>query len=168
MKKAVVSVPARVKLRPNSAISQGKSDGITRWKKCEVPWANPTSDITSKSPARLAATGAPYRMPACSSLGHHRLQGALVDRELEDVRARVVSHHVEIVLAARDLVEIELRGEDRLLLEGRPSEDLSGRVDDAAAPAHQQRLGSIAQRIGDVRRHVGAPQDLAGAEHETA
>src|SRR5438876_4564147 len=122
-------MPARVKLRPNSAISQGKSDGITRWKKCEVPWANPTSDITSKSPARLTATAAPVSKAGLSSVRHHRLLGALIDRELEDVRARVVSRHVEIVLAARDFVEVELRREDRFLLEDRTGEDLAGRID---------------------------------------
>src|SRR5256885_6472616 len=53
-KKAVVSVPARVKFRPKSAISQGNSDGMTRWKKCEVAWAKPTIDITRTSPARVA------------------------------------------------------------------------------------------------------------------
>src|SRR5206468_3651905 len=57
-KKAVVSAPARVKLMPKSAISQGKSEGMTRWKKCEVAWAKPTRDITRKSPARVGVADA--------------------------------------------------------------------------------------------------------------
>src|SRR5437868_11783477 len=58
MKKAVVSVPAPVKLRWKSAISHGNSEGMTRWKKCEVAWAKPTSDITRRSPARAVAADA--------------------------------------------------------------------------------------------------------------
>src|SRR5205823_13151092 len=57
-KKAVVSGPASVKLRPNCGISQGKSEGMTRWKKCEVPWAKPMRDITRKSTARVAVADA--------------------------------------------------------------------------------------------------------------
>src|SRR5690242_3507902 len=54
MKKAVVSAPAAVKVRPKSAISQGNSEGMTRWKKCEVAWTKPISDMTRASLPRLA------------------------------------------------------------------------------------------------------------------
>ncbi len=30
-------------------MSHGNSGGITKWKKCEVPWANPTSEMTVAS-----------------------------------------------------------------------------------------------------------------------
>src|SRR5205823_1566396 len=74
MKNAAASDPARVKLSPKSAISQGKSDGMTRWKKCEVACAKPTSDMTRASAARekVAAASirdAVYRKTHCRLLG---------------------------------------------------------------------------------------------------
>ena len=54
-KKTVIAAPTCVNVNPNSRISHGKSGGITKWKKCEVPCANPTSEITVASVRRLAA-----------------------------------------------------------------------------------------------------------------
>jgi hypothetical protein len=34
-------------------MSHGKSGGSTKWKKCDVPWAKPTSEITVASLRRL-------------------------------------------------------------------------------------------------------------------
>src|SRR5512140_3911580 len=62
MKKAVVSAPAAVKVRPKSAISHGKSEGMTRWKKCDVAWAKPITDMTRASLARLAGAGPGWSM----------------------------------------------------------------------------------------------------------
>src|SRR5256885_16192123 len=76
MKKAAASDPARVKLSPKSAISQGKSEGMTRWKKCEVACAKPTSDMTRASAAREIVLAASIRegvyrkqRAACSAAG---------------------------------------------------------------------------------------------------
>jgi len=52
-KNAVVSVPARVKLRPNSA-SAREERRDHQVEEMRGACANPTSDITSKSPARLS------------------------------------------------------------------------------------------------------------------
>ena len=57
-KNTVIARPTCVKPRPNSAMSHGKSGGIMKWKKCEVPWANPTSEITVASWRRLPAGAA--------------------------------------------------------------------------------------------------------------
>ena len=40
---------------PNSAISQGNSGGIMKWKKCDVACANPTSEMTVASWRKLVA-----------------------------------------------------------------------------------------------------------------
>src|SRR5689334_15748782 len=61
MKNAAAIDPARVKSRPKSAINQGKSEGMTRWKKCEVACAKPTSDMTRASAAREMGAAASIR-----------------------------------------------------------------------------------------------------------
>ena len=54
-KNTVIARPTCVKVRPNSAMSHGNSGGIMKWKKCDVPCANPTSEITVASWRRLVA-----------------------------------------------------------------------------------------------------------------
>src|SRR5262245_48310695 len=49
MKNTVIAAPTWVKLRPKSRMSHGNSGGITKWKKCEVAWAKPTSEMTVAS-----------------------------------------------------------------------------------------------------------------------
>src|SRR5207253_7946253 len=71
---------------------------------------------------------------------HYGLFGPLVDGELEDVGTRVVPGDVEVVLAARDLAEVQLGTEDRLLFENRSHQHFAGRIDDAAAAPHQERM----------------------------
>jgi len=48
-KNTVIVRPTCVNDSPNSAMSHGKSGGIMKWKKCEVPCAKPTSEITAAS-----------------------------------------------------------------------------------------------------------------------
>ena len=57
--------------RPNSAISHGNSGGIMKWKKCEVPCAKPTSEITAAS-WRKGATGVVVDMGGGGGRGERR------------------------------------------------------------------------------------------------
>src|SRR5215212_4115402 len=57
MKKTVIVRPTSVNVRPKSRISHGKSVGRTKWKKCDVPWQKPTSEMTVAS-CRRVDTGA--------------------------------------------------------------------------------------------------------------
>jgi hypothetical protein len=52
-KNTVIAAPTCVKVSPKSRMSHGKSGGSTKWKKCEVPWAKPTSVITVASLRKL-------------------------------------------------------------------------------------------------------------------
>src|SRR5690242_567409 len=54
-KKTLITAPTCVNERPNSRISITKSGGITKWKKCDVPWAKPTREMIAASWRRLAA-----------------------------------------------------------------------------------------------------------------
>ncbi len=54
-KNTVIVSPTCVNVSPNSSMSHGKSGGIMKWKKCDVPCANPTSEITVASWRRLVA-----------------------------------------------------------------------------------------------------------------
>jgi hypothetical protein len=54
-KNVVMIAPACVKVRLKSRISHGKSGGTRKWKKCDVPCAKPTSEITVASERKLAA-----------------------------------------------------------------------------------------------------------------
>src|SRR5205085_7258775 len=56
-KNTLITAPTCVKVKPNSRISITKSGGITKWKKCDVPWAKPTSEMTAASWRRLGAAG---------------------------------------------------------------------------------------------------------------
>jgi hypothetical protein len=49
MKKMVINAPTSVKLRPKSRISHGNNGGSSRWKKCDVPWAKPTTPMRRAS-----------------------------------------------------------------------------------------------------------------------
>ena len=57
MKNTVIRAPAWVKVRPKSRMRYGKSGGSTKWKKCEVPCAKPTSEITVASLRKLGTDG---------------------------------------------------------------------------------------------------------------
>jgi hypothetical protein len=52
-KNTVIAAPTCVNDRPKSRMSHGNSGGITKWKKCEVPCAKPTAEITAASLFRL-------------------------------------------------------------------------------------------------------------------
>src|SRR5882672_4935674 len=52
-KNTVIAAPTCVNVRSNSRISHGKSVGSTKWKKCDVPCAKPTSEMTVASRRRL-------------------------------------------------------------------------------------------------------------------
>ena len=72
-----------------------------------------------------------------------------VHLQLEDVGPGVVAGDVEVVLAARHLVEVQLGGEDRLLVETGAGEHHAEGVDDGGAAPHQDRvrfLGEVADR----------------------
>src|SRR6185503_6806435 len=56
-KNTVIVAPTWVKLSPKSRMSHGNSVGSTKWKKCEVPWQKPTSEMTVAS-RRKPGTGA--------------------------------------------------------------------------------------------------------------
>ncbi len=54
-KKVVIVSPTCVNESPKASMSHGKSGGIMKWKKCEVPCAKPTSEMTVASLRKLAA-----------------------------------------------------------------------------------------------------------------
>ena len=86
----------------------------------------------------------------------------------EYVGAGVMAHHVEGVLGAHDFVEIDLRREDGGPLEVGSGEDLAGRGDDGAAPAHQDGLGVVSLEGVVILGAVAAREILAGGQDETA
>ena len=86
-KNTVIARPTCVKERLNSAISHGNSGGIMKWKKCEVPCANPTSEITFASWRRLLAGVTAADMgrdatlrPESGILMEHRAKGSVPSR----------------------------------------------------------------------------------------
>jgi len=76
-----------------------------------------------------------------------------------------VAGHVEVVLAAGDLVEVQLREQDRLLVEGRAASTFpSGST--MQLPPRMSSVSGESPGRWDVGRKVAPPQDLASAEHE--
>src|SRR5208283_1915220 len=69
-----------------------------------------------------------------------RFLGPLVDLQLEDVRARIVTHDVEIVLPTHDLRAINLCGQDRFALPVGASEKIPERIDDATPTARHDGI----------------------------
>jgi hypothetical protein len=64
-------------------MKKGNSGGIIKWKKCDVPWANPTSEIIVASDFRLAVVDrldavADIRTPAPLATSSRRL-GAMAN-----------------------------------------------------------------------------------------
>ncbi len=96
--------------------------------------------------------------------GRHR---TLVDVEAEDVGARIVTRHVEVVLAARDLAEVELRDENHRTLEMRAGKNLAERRDDAASAAHQHRARVVVLDRVVVFGAVRTGEVLTGTQHKT-
>ena len=101
--------------------------------------------------------------------GQHGVLRRGVDGELEHIGARVVPHGVEVHLGARNVVEVDLGGEQRVLAIHRPGQHLAQRADDAAAAAHQHRFGRLGQAVVHrVHGELCAAQVLAARQNEAA
>ena len=75
--------------------------------------------------------------------------------------------HIQIELASRDLIEIEVGREDGLTPTRRPGEDRAHRIDDAAAPG-DERLIIRWRRDRVIDGKVRSTGELVGREHEAA
>ncbi len=93
---------------------------------------------------------------------------AFVDSELEDVGASVVSGDVEVVLAAHDVVQVAVGGEDSFAREVRFSKDIPQRSNDAAPATHQHRVRIAAERGHKVLGVVASAGELTTRQDEAA
>src|SRR5678815_4574258 len=98
----------------------------------------------------------------------HRGLRPIVDDELEYVGARIMTGRIEVVFAARYVVEIDVGVENGFAVEVRPRQHLAKRVDDGAAAAHQHGLGIVAERTFVVLGKCAALEVLAGGQHKAA
>ncbi len=82
----------------------------------------------------------------------------LVDEQPKHVRSRVMTDDVEVELAARDLIEVDVREQNLLTIPGGPGEHLAKRVDDAATAAAYDvngvRCECVGMSCGKSRRRV--------------
>ncbi|KAG1256153.1 hypothetical protein G6F65_016452 [Rhizopus arrhizus] len=100
--------------------------------------------------------------------GGYRPLLAGVDVQLEHVRPRVVAGHVEVVLAAQDLIGVDVGVQDRFGGKVRTRQHFAQGIDDGAAAAHQHGVRAVAQRAFEVFRIRVAAQVLAGGQHIAA
>ena len=119
-------------------------------------------------------SGRPTRLKLFSSFGTASFgcndgpRRRRVDDKLKDIRPCIMTHDVEVKLAAHDLVQVEIRREDAGLVIKRPGDHLPQGVDDAAsttrhdclwiAPLHRRiNFGIIRASRKLVRREDEAP-----------
>src|SRR5690554_3572602 len=96
----------------------------------------------------------------------HGCPGLSVHGELEDILTRVVPGHVEVVLAAHLVAQVDVGNQQRAFAVDGAGEHLAERRDDHAAPANQFGRRVVSLHGVVVVRTVCAGEVLAGAEHE--
>ena len=95
----------------------------------------------------------------------HRRLGRLVDDEPEHVRSCVVAGDIEVELAPRDLIQIDVGEQDLLAVAGGPARTSPSGLMMQLPPVPKDIIGSLlGKRLGDSRRGVGAARELVGAE----
>jgi hypothetical protein len=91
-----------------------------------------------------------------------------IDVEAEDIRPRVVAHDIEVVLATRDVTQVQVRRQDLFAAKIRSGKHLPQGVDNTAAPTRKDGLRRI-PTWGDVGGWVvGASRELVAGQDETA
>ena len=69
-----------------------------------------------------------------------------------------MARDVEVVLAARDRAQVNVRTQDLLAVVDRAGEELAERIDDAAAAADQDGLRLVAEACAKVVGVIAAPR----------
>ena len=92
-----------------------------------------------------------------------------IDDQLKNIRACVMTDHVEIELGPDNLTQIETSIQDALLIEQRTRDDFSHWGDDrAAASTHVFRLPGQFGKFTKIDRVHTFGDELVTAQHETA
>jgi hypothetical protein len=106
-----------------------------------IPCPAPDLDDLGRDPVEQQVTDRPHPSWRPWSIVRRgfvlgdRALGILVHAQLEHVGARVVAGNVEVVLAPRDVVEVQLRVQDLLFIETRPGQHRTEGTDDRSASA---------------------------------
>src|SRR5690606_14543825 len=98
----------------------------------------------------------------------HRRFGILVYNQPEDVRARIMPDHVEVVFPSSDVVHVNFCSQYALALVVGACQYLASGADNGASALHQHGVGLIALDGVIVFRKSAASNVLAGRENEAA